>query len=273
MKKVILGSPKLCKDSIIFAFVILGGIETAMSVLSLTLDCVDKVLARIGLVAFGYIIIVLIVFLVKIHRTKTKIELSIRGNQVIVKEGNIFETDGWKLIPFNERFDTVVDDKIIAHRSLNGIFIDNHTGDIEHFRSELNADDSSPLAAQKIIMSDEHWRYPLGTVKTYDDFILLALTHFNEQNEALTTRAEYEHTLRVIWSEISRVYAGKPINIPLIGSGITRFDDMTEKPNEQLLKCIICTLRTSNVTFTQPITVILTKSVLETVNLYELKGA
>ncbi len=76
-----------------------------------------------------------------------------------------------------------------------------------------------------------------------------------------------------MWKEIRRTYQGKPINIPLIGGGLTQLDDMTEKPNDQLLRCILCTLRTSNVTFDEnvQITIILTKKALETVNLYELK--
>ena len=103
---------------------------------------------------------------------------------------------------------------------------------------------------------------------------MLALTHFNEQNEAHTNRAEYEHTLRKMWKEIRRTHQGKSINIPLIGGGLTQFDDLTEKPNEELLKCILCTLRTSSVTFDEnvQISIILTKKTLETVNLYELKG-
>lgn len=253
-------SRALWKDSAIFAFLIFGGIETVMSVLAITLNCVDKISVRIVLVALGYIVLIAIVLLVKLYCSQKEVELSIRGIKVVIKEGDLFESNGWKLIPFNEYFDMKVDDIVIAKSSLNGKYI------------ESLSDDNKDALKLAVSSDGTRTRHSLGTIKIFQDVMMLALTHFNDQNEAHTTRAEYEHTLRVMWGEISRVYAGRAINIPLIGGGITRLDDMTEKPNEQLLRCILCTLRTSTVTFTEPITIILTKSVLETINLYELKG-
>jgi hypothetical protein len=266
-------SLNLWKDSLILAFIILGGIETVMSVLAITLERIGNVPTRVGLVAIVYVVITIAILIIKHYLTKKEIKLYIRGMKVIIKQGDIFKGNGWKLIPFNEYFDTVVDDKIIAHNSLNGMLIDHFVDDIDNFKRELAADDSSPLAAQKRFVSHERWQYPLGTIKTYAGrYMSLALTHFNEQNEAHTTRAEYEQTLRIMWKEIGRVYAGKSINLPLIGAGLTRLDDMVEKPNTELLKCILCTLRTSSVILTESITILLTEKALETINLYELKG-
>ena len=38
----------------------------------------------------------------------------VNGEKIIVKEGNIFEEPGKKVIAFNQYFDTTVDDEIIA---------------------------------------------------------------------------------------------------------------------------------------------------------------
>ncbi|MFZ3130720.1 MAG: macro domain-containing protein, partial [Desulfosporosinus sp.] len=206
--------------------------------------------------------------------TKNEVTLNIRGMKVIVKEGDILTSNGWKLIPFNEYFDTQVDDVIIARSSLNGKYIDSlGDDDKEALKLAIVADKKSPL--QRYDSSDgTKTRYELGTIKVFQDVMMLALTHFNAQNEAHTNRAEYEHTLRKMWKEIRRTHQGKSIHIPLIGGGLTQLDDLTEKPNEQLLKCILCTLRTSSITFDEnvQITIVLTKKALETVNLYELKG-
>lgn len=265
-------SPMLWKDSFVLGFIVLGGIETVMSVMSITLDCIGSILARIGIVVAAYAILSAIVLCVKYRRSKSGITLTIRGIKVTVKQGDIFRAEGWKIIPFNEYFDTKVDNIIIAKSSLNGKYIESLSDDD---KSELNlaiaADDRSPL--QRYHSQDgARIRYELGTIKTFRDVMMLALTHFNDQHEAHTNRAEYEHTLRTMWKEIGRVYAGMPITIPLIGAGLTRLDDMAIKPNAELLKCIICTLRTSTITFNAPITILLTADALKTINLYELKG-
>jgi hypothetical protein len=265
-------SPALWKDSFALGLSILGVLATIMSVLAVTLECIGEFPVRLGFVIVVYIALTAVVLFVKYHRSKSEITIDIRGINVTVKQGDIFRADGWKLIPCNEYFDTTVDDVIIAKSSLNGIFIEKHVTDLDDLKSAIAADDKSPLSKEYITEKDK-WHYQLGTIKTYqNEYMLLALTRINEQHEAHTNRAEYEQTLRTMWKEISRVYAGKPINLPLMGAGISRFDDMATKPNAELLKCIICTLRTSTVTFNAPITIFLTKNVLKTINLYELKG-
>lgn len=273
-KKIISLFPKILIDSVKVAFAILGGIGIVVNFTSFSLDYVGELTAQIIVVIIVYILFVIGIMSIKSILTKNEVSLIIRGMKVIVKEGDLFTADGWKLIPFNEYFDTQVDDIIIAHNSLNGKYIDSlGEDDKEALKKAIIADNNSPLP--RYDLSDgKKPRYELGTIKVFQDFMMLALTHFNEQNEAHTNRAEYEHTLRKMWTEIRRTYQGKSINIPLIGGGLTQLDDMTEKPNEQLLKCILCTLRTSKITLDEniQISIILTKKALETINLYELKG-
>jgi hypothetical protein len=266
-------SPTLWKDSFVFAFIILGGLGTVMGIMSVTLDFIGNILARIGVVFVAYAILSAIVLYVKYSRAKNEISLTIRGINVTIKQGDIFKAGGWKLIPFNEYFDTQVDDVIIAKSSLNGQYIESLSDDDkEALNLAIAADDRSPLP-RHFSHDGARTRYELGTIKTFRNTMMLAFSHFNGQYEARTNRAEYENTLRNMWKEVGRVYAGRPITIPLVGAGITRIEDMAEKPNAELLKCIICTLRTSTVTFNAPITILLTEKAMKTVNLYELKGA
>ena len=274
VKQIISSFPKIWIDSINVAFSILGGVAIFLNFTKFSLDFVGKLPAQIGSVILTYVLLFAGTIFVKHQLTKNEVTLNIRGMKIIVKEGDILTSKGWKLIPFNEYFDTQVDDVIIAHSSLNGKYIDSlGVDDAEALKLAILADSASPL--DKYPSSDSaKIRYELGTIKVFKEVMMLALTHFNEQNEAHTNRAEYEHTLRKMWKEIRRTHQGKSINIPLIGGGLTQFDDLTEKPNEELLKCILCTLRTSSVTFDEnvQISIILTKKTLETVNLYELKG-
>jgi hypothetical protein len=274
VKKIFDSLPKIITDSLVVAFAFLGGIDIVLSVADISLEKIGGIPARISVVLLAYIILLVVTIFMKYTSSKNEIILDIRGIKIVIKEGDLFNADGWKLVPFNEHFDTQVDDVVIAHSSLNGKFIDSLTNEEKvALIQAIASDNNSPL--QHINKNNwEKTKFELGTIKVYKDFMMLALTHFNEQNVAHILRAEYEHALRNMWKEIRRTHQGKIINIPLIGGGLTQLDDMTEKPNEHLLKCIICTLSTSNVTFDDnvQINIVLTKKALETINLYDLKG-
>jgi len=100
--------------------------------------------------------------------------------------------------------------------------------------------------------------------------MLLSFAYF-DQNQVHLTQKDYEECLRIMWNEISRTYANRQINVPLLGSGIARFDDAPNKSKSSLLKCMLCTLKNSGATINQPINILLTKEVLDELNIYELK--
>ena len=199
------------------------------------------------------------------------ISLKVGSNAVSIVQGDLFEKDGWKVIPFNERFDTAVDDITIAKSSLNGVFITNYVSDLAALKEEINKAENTTLSTVR--ESDGTIRYDLGYIKRFEDeYLLLAFTHFDEQQRAHLSMSDYELCLMNMWRELSRTYAGKPINLPLLGSGITRFDDVPEKTFDDLLRCMICTLRATGETFDSVITIVLTKEAWKDVHPYELKG-
>lgn len=85
---------------------------------------------------------------------------------------------------------------------------------------------------------------------------MLAMTKLNDKNEAHTTMAEYEHMLMRMWKEINCVYASNPVVLPLLGTGISRFDD-GPKEKSALLRCLLCTLNGSNVYFNSTIKIVI----------------
>lgn len=134
----------------------------------------------------------------------------------------------------------------------------------------IENDDSSPLLSNDY--KGRH-RYDLGTIKRFgEDYLLLAFSHFDECNQAHLTMAEYERCLMNMWRELCRVYAGRPISLPLLGSGITRFDDIQQKSESELLRCMLCTLRLTGCSFSKPINIILTSETMSRIDLYEMKG-
>lgn len=272
MKIPWLNSPILWKDSLTIGFAILATIETALAISAISLDCIlgqynwiIKLLLIFGL----FMLIVVTTFAIKYNKAKEGVSLKIRGIKVNIRRGDIFKEKGWKVIAFNEFFDTTVDDIVIAHNTLNGIFIDQHVEDLDDLRKTITNAADSPKVKKRI--HNRRFVYPLGRIIIYKDFMLLAFTHF-ENNEAHLNQKDYEDCLRVMWTEICRTYANKPIFIPLLGSGITRFDGTPHKSKSDLLKCMLCTLRTSGANINQSITILLTEEAVQDINIYEMKG-
>ena len=87
-------------------------------------------------------------------------------------------------------------------------------------------------------------RYPLGSVVEFENYVLTAFTKFDEDNKAYLSAEEYVGFWMQFWKNIDEIYAGRTLNIPLMGAGITRFRD--GKPSKQeLLEVMLWTLKIS----------------------------
>lgn len=79
---------------------------------------------RLGLFA---VILVSIVFILLFKwwliSRRNLLKLKIAGVNIVITTGNIWNEGGLKVIAFNEYFDTIVDDCIIAKKSLNGQYV------------------------------------------------------------------------------------------------------------------------------------------------------
>lgn len=215
-------------------------------------------------------ILTIIVFVAKLLISRKGVKLTIENNEVRIKQADIFQQNGLRLIPFNEYFDTQVDDVIIAHETLNGKFIDNYVEDVNALQNVIcDAHKNNGITSQQ---PNGKNKFPLGSIVKFNEYLLLAFTHFDNKNVAYLSHTDFEKCLIAMWQEIRRVYANKPIFIPLLGSGITNFTDTPHKDNFSLAKCLLCTLKMSGVHLKQPITICLTKDTLNEINLYELKS-
>lgn len=52
-----------------------------------------------------------------------KVKIELNNSDLQLKIGDILNEDGYKIIEFNEYFDTRVDNKIISSKTLNGKYI------------------------------------------------------------------------------------------------------------------------------------------------------
>ena len=268
-----MNKPIIIKKSLQYSFSIIAGASTIASVLGYTVRDINPSLSwwKWSLILFGVFILLSTIIYCYLKSSRHKpYKTTINGKPVLIKTGDLFSEPDWKVIPFNERFDTQVDDVIISHNSLNGIMIDNYVHDINDLTRTIDDAKKAP-SELKPITTNGKTIYPLGRLIPYKDFLMLSFSHFDDQNRARIEIGEYEQMLIRMWSEIRRVYAARPIALPLIGTGLTTIEGISGKNYTEFLKCILCTLRKSNFQPVQGITIVLTEKCMEQVDMSLIK--
>ncbi len=260
------------KTSINLSVTLVGVISTIMSVAGVSLyDWTQNVRTSLIIIAFVFIGIAFAIYYIIGCIFKNSISIVIRHNQVSISYGDIFKEDALRVIGCDTHFDTRVDDVVISNKSLHGQLVLKH-GRVEEIKMAVNKE------AQRINLTANDkgfYDFPLGSIVRYKSsvdnqtYLMLALTKLDDKNESHTNMAEFEQTLIKTWSEISRVYAGNDVAIPVLGTGISRFDD-GPKNKESLLRCMLCTLNCSGVTLNSKIKVIIFGDASD-ISLYEYK--
>ena len=202
---------------------------------------------------------------------RDKLELMVNNTPVGISCGDIFRTEGYKVIGCDTHFHTAVDDVIISKKSLHGKLVLEH-GRIEEIKEAVRKD-----AERLNLKPDENglYTFPLGSIVRYDSsvddqtYLMLAMTELNDNYESHTTMAKYEQMLMHMWKEINRVYASNDIALPILGDGITRFDDRPKNKNA-LLRCMVCTLNASGRIYNSKIKIVIYGKSKD-IPLYELK--
>lgn len=257
------------KKSLQYSFNIVGGLSTITGIWGYTVKDINTqwqwwkwglLLVTVFIVLSGIIYARICSLAHKPYKT------TINGKPVEIKTGDLFAEKGWKVIPFNDRYDTQVDDVVIAHNSLNGKMIDSYVNDLKSLDNTILAavNDTSELKPKT---DGGKTTFPLGRLIAYDDFLMLSFSHFDKQNRANLEIGEYEQMLIHMWAEMRRVYAAKHIVLPLIGSGITTISGMPQKNYTEMLKCILCTLRGSRFQPDQGISIILTEEAMANIDM------
>lgn len=245
------GLSKQIRDSIIISATIIGAISTVLSILGVSLGDLEtlSIWARIFIVIAVFVLSTVSVYFIIEKVFKSQVKLTIRQTPVSVGCGDIFNAPGMRVIGCDTHFSTKIDDVVIAKKSLHGQLFLEH-GKIDEIEVAIKAE-AKRLGLRK--NSAGLYEFPLGTIIRYDSsvdnhtYLMLAMNELDERYEAHTNMAKFELMLMKMWKEIGRVYAGYDVALPVLGTGISRFDD-GPKERKDLLRCILCTLNSSGVT-------------------------
>ena len=256
-----------------FFISIIASIATILLGTGLFCACTTRILGAFFILA---IIIFYIITLLRANKIVSK-KITIRKTSLTIKFGDITKESGRKIVPFNEFFDTKVDDIIIARESANGKlveefgqeYIDNIINNDNHIKQHIEKKNCARMNGGK------NTRYRLGTTclckKEDKEFFLVAFSKFDKDDKAFHTTETYVSCLMHLWNELDCLYASKPIVMPLLGSGLTRFKD-NDLSNQELLKIIVWTFKQSRVNFTFPssLTIVLPEKMKNEISLYEV---
>lgn len=263
---------KRSRDSIIFSTTIIGMLSTVLTILGISLGTwVYSLWMRICIVIILFMMIYYITYIILGKIFSSSIKLTIRQTPVSISCGNIFQASGLRVIGCDTHFNTRVDDIVISKKSLHGQLVTKYADENE-IKMAIEAE-AKRLKLQK--KTKGLYDFPLGTIVRYNSsvdghtYLLLAMTELNKDYEAHTNMAKFEQMLMKMWKEIDRVYASQEVTLPVLGSGISRFDD-GPKERDALLRCMLCTLNSSGISLNAEVSILIYGKA-EDIPLYEYK--
>lgn len=258
-------------------FSVISGILSFILLFNIVPDEYKDYLKCFGYISFILLIIIYLIIWIKAN-CLTDVNIDVDGSTVNIKSGDLFSQDGYKVIPFNEYFDTVVDEKIISSSSLNGIFINNYSNtainnlDNHIIQNTDNEDVLNPNTQRRL--GGKVVKFKLSTIIVFNEYLLTAFSKFDEHNKAVLTMPEYIEFLINFWDRVNRIYAQKSVSVPIFGSGITRIKEHKNISDEDLLKIMLWTFKLSEMKFKHPakLSIIIHKDKIDKIDLFNLKS-
>lgn len=258
-------------------FSAISGVLSFILLFNIVPEEYKEFLKYFGYASFFILIIIYLIIWCRANKL-TNINIDIDGSNVNIKCGDLFSEDGLKTIAFNEYFDTIVDDKIISNKSLNGIFINKYfSGKIQELDNFIvEKTDQLDVINNQVNrrLGGKTVQFKLSTIFVYDEFILTAFSKFDEHNKATLTMPQYIEFLINFWDRVNRIYAQKTVSVPVFGSGITRIKEHKNISDEDLLKIMLWTFKLSEMKFKHPakLTIVIHKDKIGQINLFDIKS-
>lgn len=229
-----------------------------------------------GLTKFIIILIISVFagFLKEYPKEEIEINMKNVNTKVKISFGDLFSKEGHKVISVNEFFDSELGD-IVSPTTLHGKFIKDILGGQSNTFNQLV--DESLLEESYTEIPRERGRikkYPIGTTAVLninaDKYFLLALSHTNVHTlKAEADVPELWEALSKLWNVVRINAGGHPVNISLIGGGLSQI----RLPPKQLLEIILISIlqKAKHSEITNEIRIILTEDKFINIDLKSLK--
>lgn len=186
--------------------------------------------------------------------TEMNIVLDDVGTTIKVQFGDLFKCEGMIAIGVNDYFDTEIENGIISPTSLHGMFIKKVVGtEMGKFEAFLH----NELPSENGCKNDSRQRgkkvkYPVGTTVVYSQgkngYLLTAISEMNEKNEAHSNMALITSSTFEMLRKARSCCNGKPLFMPLWGTGLSRTNMRPKHVLMNLLTAIYYEAKQSKIT-------------------------
>ncbi len=168
-----------------------------------------------------------------------------------IEVGDIFKQpkDVYIVIPFNEFFDTEVNNVIVSSNTLHGKFIEKFKANliIDIITKRLESEEYLSIDNNRANDSNNK-RYQLGMIIKLDKesmglnnvYLLTSFSKFDKDNRAYLDYKDYLYFFITFLENIDKIHNGCTVAIPVFGGGITRGLDSRQKRLETILLCWQC---------------------------------
>ena len=256
---------------------IVSGISILVSFLVIIYPLPDTFPKWLALVILTALFIILYICTWLYIKYRRQVSITINNTKVIIREGDLFQKKGNKVIPANDYFDTIVGDGIVDPKSLHAKYIKSFA---QATPDELNDRIRKSLSNKALIGVDlkrpkgNQNRYKLGTI--YDDqngFFLLAFARYDNDNKATLTEEEIMSCYLNMWKEIDTYKGSASVSIPVMGGSKIVRGKMSHFTPQQLIELILWTFRINDINLCRGATlnIVIHKSMMKEINLTDLK--
>lgn len=199
-----------------------------------------------------FFLIVLIISMV-FYCTYSSIKWSktIKGTnyKIVIKYKDIFKMKKCKkIIPFDECYTTSVGyaKGDIKPTSICGQYLLKHP--ILNMQQLIDAAGLKKAGKSKYQSKD---RYESGSLIAHQDYLLMSFVKLDKEGVGRMTRKELIDCLSVMWMEMADLYGQQDVCMPILGSGITKFED-SSLGQQELLDIIIASYKLSAAKIKKP---------------------
>lgn len=180
------------------------------------------------------------------EKFQTQTKINGKNYNVVVEYGDIFKiNDCKKIIPFDECFTTKIGDSPanVNLDSICGQYLKDHPINDMQMQNLITIANLCPTGTKSAYQNKT--KYDSGFLIPKDDFLLMSFVKLNSEGLGTLSFEEFLKCLNVLWKEIDKYYGQQDVCIPILGSGVTRFEGGTQPSKQELIDIILCSYKIS----------------------------
>lgn len=245
-----------------------------------------RILIGFAVLAGVWLLFFILNALLTIKKERFEIIKSNNGHSLYVQYGDIFnkkevftpEKPRNIVIPVNRCFDMHLDNQIVSAETLHGKMLKRLYASRTYTEGSLNMileEKLKSIKFEQVTLQEKpkgkQKRYPVGTcvkipgIKN-ENYLLVALSSFDEDEHARTSMAEYSVALQKMIESCNDESQGYPIVVPIVGAGLSRI----KKNQYDILRYMISIFRINKEEINSDIHIVVHEKLKDEISIAEI---